>query len=1251
MQTDRGTKTPTLRLSHFMLERELGAGGYGVVYQALDAERNERVALKLLRNVGATALYHFKHEFRSLADIAHENLVALYELFCEDGQWFFTMELVSGCSFLEHAGGATDSSGATSLAVDDQTLPLLATGVLEPHAPVGHRGPLADPQRLRPALTQLVQGVAALHGAGKLHRDIKPANVLVTNQGRVVLLDFGLVTEIQAGAMESKICGTPHYMAPEQIDGKPERASDWYSVGVMLYEALTGVLPHPGRMMEVMLRKRTEDPVPPVQLVPSVSADLGQLCMRMLQRDPALRPSDEELLQCWAPQESPSVRLRAPSVMPTLLGREQERLALEQALMWVDQGQMVVVHVHGPSGVGKTTLVQSFVDDVELQREVVRLDGRCYEQELVPHKALDSMVDSLCDHLRSLSNEAVASLLPRNLSQLLCLFPVLGRVPAVRRTVAQESLRPDLPPTEQRRRAWVAFRELLARLGQRQPLVLVLDDAQWGDTDSAELLEQVLRPPDPPRLLLLVCYRREARQGNPFVDRLRALPVAEPESMLVDLPVDELELNDARALSLALLPRGTGDSIVQQVAQESGGNPFLLATLVHHLALGQQFGGGVSLEQALLARLDLLPATARKLLELVCVAGQPVDAKVALLATGAGETVHGDVRALRSAHLIRTVASDVAQRLLPYHDRIRETVEGLLDPLGLRSHHLQLARALEQLGIDDHELLAVHLEQAGEPARAAHHVRLAAERARDALAFDNAARLFRRALTLQPELDPRQRRQLTVQLAETLVDGQHGAEAAPLFMEAAQGAARDQELSLKQRAAEQWLKTGHIEQGRAVLQEVLDAFGIHLAATAGRAVMSLMRHRVRLWLRGDRITTRDTAEIAPELLQRIDLCWSGWTGLAMNDLYQAAELHCRNLKLSLEVGDPYRAARALAMEANFIATRGESTIGRTTQLLQRARALAETLEDRQQRHALGLVHLATGVCGYLQGQMRLVHDASVRAATLLRDLPGTYWELGLANLYAVEGLVHTGRIAELRQQLDGYLADATGRGDLFALLGMRVQGHLAHLAADDPDLARRMVEQGMAAYTDDVVRMPHYWEFYAMGQIQLYAGEPRLALEQVRRRWPGLKRAQLLRLQVSRIGAYYLRGRCAVAAAAGSSKQEAGALLRQAARDARRAMGERSGMARAKGQLVAAGVASCRGDLTRARRSLAQALELFEGLQMNHYAAAARLRLGQIMGDAEGQQHVALAEELLRSQGVRDPRRMVAMLAPGDYRP
>ncbi len=287
----------------FEVVRRLGAGGMGVVYQAYDRERARTVALKTLRHRDAAALYRFKREFRGLADISHPNLAALHELVSAGDEWFFTMELVEGVDFISWVRGEErsqvldlddlspirDDSPAYGDDYPTQSSSLGLAGAATElwRAPVPEPSPPPFYDRLRDALRQLAEGVQVLHQAGKLHRDIKPSNVMVDRAGRVVLLDFGLITDVArpgGGASDDySVVGTVDYMSPEQGASLPlGPASDWYSVGTVLYRALTGTLPFYGPPIVVLMEKQRREPEPPAELLPETPEDLSRLACDLL---------------------------------------------------------------------------------------------------------------------------------------------------------------------------------------------------------------------------------------------------------------------------------------------------------------------------------------------------------------------------------------------------------------------------------------------------------------------------------------------------------------------------------------------------------------------------------------------------------------------------------------------------------------------------------------------------------------------------------------------------------------------------------------------------------------------------------------------------------------------------------------------------------------------------------------------------------------------------------------------------------
>ncbi|MFI5280772.1 MAG: serine/threonine-protein kinase, partial [Gemmatimonadales bacterium] len=482
----------------YTIERELGTGGMGTVFQAFDAERCERVALKTLRRSDAASIYRFKREFHSLADVSHGNLVQLYELVAERDLWFFTMELIVGRDFVRHVRPGFERVFPSSGTTGGESSQGGPSGALERQPGAAASIGNLDPVRLRDALRQLIDGVEALHAAAIVHCDLKPANVLVTDEGRVVILDFGVAAEIARSpalqTIEDGLLGTIDYMSPEQCAGElATPASDWYSVGALLYEALTGRRPFTGSGIRVLLRKLDRDPPPPTALAPGLPPDLVAVCRQLMARSPRDRPGDEELRGHLRSSGSAAIvdqRGRQPEGMP-LVGRTAHLGQLADALAEAERNRPVSVCVVGPSGIGKTTLVRHFTDDLAARRRAVVLSGRCFVRETVPYKALDGVIDMLSRLLRAMPGHAVDPVLPRDVSALAHVFPVLRRVVAIERLA---SVAPQIPdPRELRRRAFAALSEMLRTLGKQRPVVVHIDDLQWADRDSADVLNDLLQ--------------------------------------------------------------------------------------------------------------------------------------------------------------------------------------------------------------------------------------------------------------------------------------------------------------------------------------------------------------------------------------------------------------------------------------------------------------------------------------------------------------------------------------------------------------------------------------------------------------------------------------------------------------------------------------------------------------------------------------------------------------------------------------
>ena len=610
----------------YRVVRRLGQGGMGVVYEAQDDLRNETVALKTFRTHDSDSLYRLKQEFRRLVDIDHPNLVCLFDLVVSSEASFFTMELVRGLDFSAYCGAPrleplppsasaarmpppTGGAGLKSTPAHDAHRGPATTGGarIEPSAghgpdhattgpartelthganipknePPGGRRLACDEARLRVALPQLVSGVRALHNAGKLHRDIKPSNVLIDASDRLKLLDFGLALDLRRLPEESLvggIIGTVAYMSPEQAAGETDLGppSDLYSIGVLIYGALTGRLPFSGEPWKIMSAKQDRPAPPPRQVVPSVPEDLDDLCVRLLKRKPEQRPSADEVLERLGQVPKAGHGALGSSSRPSagrFTGRRRELDCLERAMTQTRRGQPAVVLVSGASGIGKSALVREFLARVRRRLDdLVVLQGRCFERETMPYQAMDNLIDDFSRVWNRMPDSDAASLLPLDVTPLVRLFPVLGRVPAIAGAPAGAEVE---DPQERRTRGFAALREVFQRLCRRQPIALFLDDMQWVDADTVTLLADILRPPEAPPLLVLLGARSES---SPDVIARLSSQTADLGATVQRLALAPLPIDEAEAMAKSLLEREPA-GMAKRIATESAGSPFFIAEL------------------------------------------------------------------------------------------------------------------------------------------------------------------------------------------------------------------------------------------------------------------------------------------------------------------------------------------------------------------------------------------------------------------------------------------------------------------------------------------------------------------------------------------------------------------------------------------------------------------------------------------------------------------------------------------------
>lgn len=479
---------PLTAFGRYVVQRPLGAGGFGDVYLAYDAQLDRHVAVKVLRSGNVQTRNQEEQllqEARRLAALRHPGIVTVHDVGFENGQVFIVSDYVEG----PHLGGwlreqRPSWSEAASIAAD-----------------------VAD-------------ALAYAHAKLIVHRDVKPANILLTAERKPVLVDFGLALDESraGGGAMGIIAGTPWYMSPEQAAGTAHRIdgrTDVYSLGVVLYEMLTGRVPfRAAHVPELMRQVRDDEPQPPRQLKSELPLEVERICLKALakrQEDRFTTAADfaDELrgtLLAAQPKQIPHVSNWSAnpvihSVPRHTVGRERELEELHAAVQSLSFGSGRFLCVTGEPGIGKSTLLEDFLSELAVAGPPVTIArGRCSER-LAGTGAYLPLLEVLESLFQGPDGDATAKLMkataPNWFEQV---APAAAKDSALARTLADTKAASQ----ERLKRELAAF---LRELSNRGPLLIFLDDLHWADASTVDFLAYLGGRCEEIRALFVLTYR------------------------------------------------------------------------------------------------------------------------------------------------------------------------------------------------------------------------------------------------------------------------------------------------------------------------------------------------------------------------------------------------------------------------------------------------------------------------------------------------------------------------------------------------------------------------------------------------------------------------------------------------------------------------------------------------------------------------------------------------------------------------
>ncbi|HWQ08352.1 MAG TPA: hypothetical protein VN436_04570, partial [Holophaga sp.] len=503
-------------------------------------------------------------------------------------------------------------------------------------------------------------------------------------------------------------------------------------------------------------------------------------------------------------------------------------------------------------------------------------------------------------------------------------------------------------------------------------------------------------------------------------------------------------------------------------------------------------------------------------------------------------------------HLIRVRHAGGRCLAEPYHDFVSKAVLLPLSSEELRQGHLRLANTLEASPQADVETLAMHFLAAGEHRKAVGYLTSAGLKASGALAFEQAASLFRMSLELQ-DADSTAAAGLWGHLGEALANAGRGREAAEAYLRAMVHASSAEAVRFRQSAAQEYLRNGHYQEGITVLEGLLKASGIRLTSSRSLSLLSALFHKALLKLRGTRFTERKPEEIPHEELGRLDTYWVATMGLAAGDIVRAADLQARQLLLNLRTGELSRLIRASAYEAIFRSASGNRKEKGILKFLRLTVQHAQRLGDPG---AECMAQLALGIAMTNLGHWRKAAETLERAEALIKEnAKGLAYELRSAQAFALINHYPLGNLRLIARRLPTLFREAEETGDLLFLANLKTGAAFIHyLARDKPAFAREDIRRTMDKLSTEGFAHQKYLQLVAYGNIDLYAGNLVDGWAEFNLRWKELRATRLMMAQAIRITCLELRARFALALLAASKDPLERKRLRSQAQKDRRAI-------------------------------------------------------------------------------------------------
>ena len=810
-------------ISHYKILQKLGEGGMGVVYKAVDIKLKRTVALKFLPpsfSFDTEAKKRFIHEAQSASALDHSNICNIHEISeTAEGQLFIVMTYYEGETLKNKIErGTLDTAEAVKI------------------------------------ILQIAEGLKRAHKKGIVHRDIKPANIFITDEGIVKILDFGLAKS-SGRTQPTKIgttFGTCNYMSPEQATGEEvDQRTDIWALGIVMFEMLTGMPPFNSDFDQAIIYTILNKELDPEELRNQVSEVLSLIILKCLNKDKSERYQqiDELISELRKIKKDNSIIYSKPKPkLPSFLISENEEIIIEKSILvarepeleklekFLDSalsGKGQLAFITGESGAGKTALVQTFSQHAqELNTDLIVVSGKCNAHTGFgdPYFPFIELLNLLTGDIESKYKTGAISrkhalqlwnLLPTTTKAILengadlinifingnslvlhasdfCTGQIYWLVQLKKLVEYKSSLPIDL--TLQQKNIFEQYTRVMQAIAEEKPMLIVLDDLQWIDAGSANLLFHIARQIKGSQIFIIGTFRKTEitidrdGQRHPFELVFNELKRDYGE---IEIDLDKLEGRKFIDEYLDIEPNNLGNEFRETLFNQTKGHPLFTVELFRamkeqEMLIKDQAGQWIEnktfdwnrlpsrIDAVITERINHLTENMRRILLIASIEGEEFTAEV--IARQLNKDEKEVIRILSSElekrhHLVsaKGMKTLMRQRLSLYvfqHILFQKYLYASLDEVEKIHLHEEVGKIIEELYGDQVDEVSVrlarHFQEARIPAKAMEYLVRAGTRAIHLSAYEETIVLFKKAFDILktfPESPERDQHELSIHMA------------------------------------------------------------------------------------------------------------------------------------------------------------------------------------------------------------------------------------------------------------------------------------------------------------------------------------------------------------------------------------------------------------------------------------------------------------------------------------------------------